>query len=71
MRFSYGRWCLTLPETHLPNAFDLFAFVPYWFLKAAGSACCSARHCLAALTVALTCFASAALAFEEMRQPAA
>jgi hypothetical protein len=44
--------CLTFPETHLPNALDLFAFVPYLALKAAGSGLRSAQHALAALVVA-------------------
>jgi hypothetical protein len=48
----YGPECLTLPETHLPNAFDLFAFVPYLALNAAGSGLRSVQHALAALVVA-------------------
>src|SRR4029450_12549835 len=63
--------CLTLPETHLPNAFDLFAFVPYLVLKAAGSAFRSVQHALAAWFVALTCWAAAALAVCEKQLPKA
>jgi hypothetical protein len=50
----YELECLTFPETHIPNALDLLAFVPYLLLKAAGSALRSVQHALAALTVACT-----------------
>ena len=63
--------CLTLPETHLPNAFDLFAFVPYLALKAAGSAFRSAKHAFAALTVAVCCAWAAACAVCETHLPKA
>jgi hypothetical protein len=48
---SEGYACV-FSETHLPNAFDLFAFVPYVFLKVVGFAFCSARQARAALIVA-------------------
>jgi len=51
---SYELDCLTLPETHFPKAFDLLAFVPYFALKAAGSAFRSVQQALAALMVACT-----------------
>ena len=50
-----GLECFTFPETHLPNALDLFAFVPYLVLKAAGSAFRSAQQALAAFVVAFSC----------------
>ena len=37
-------------ETHFPKAFVLFSFVPYFVLKAAGSAVRSAEHVRAAFT---------------------
>jgi hypothetical protein len=46
-----GHACV-FSETHLPNAFDLFAFVPYVFLKVVRFAFCSARQARAALIVA-------------------
>ena len=51
---GYELECLTLPETHLPNAFDLFVFGPYFAWKAAASAFRSAQHCFEALIVAVT-----------------
>ena len=45
---------MTWLETHLPNALDLLLFVPYFSLKAAGSAFRSVQQVLAALTVACT-----------------
>ena len=38
--------------THLPNAFDLFAFVPYFALNASRPAACSVLQDFAALIVA-------------------
>src|ERR1043166_2541412 len=67
----YEPECLTLPETHLPNAFDLFLFVPYLALKAAGSAWRSVQQSLAAFTVAFTCAEAAALAFCDTQFPKA
>src|SRR6478672_4643625 len=63
--------CLTLPETHLPNALDLFAFVPYLALKAAGSGWRSVQQALAALVVACCCCFAAALAVCETQLPKA
>ena len=62
---------MTLPETHLPNAFDLFGFVPYLALKAAGSALRSVQQAFDALIVACTCCAAAALALPETQFPKA
>ena len=62
---------MTLPETHLPKAFDLLAFVPYLALKAAGSALRSSEQAFAALSVTFTCCAAAALALPETHFPKA
>jgi hypothetical protein len=50
-RWSYGV-VLTLLETHLPNASDLFAPVPYFVAKAAVPAARSVLQDLAAAIVA-------------------
>ena len=50
-RWSYGV-VLTLLETHLPNAFDLLAPVPYFVVKAARPAARSVLQDLAAAIVA-------------------
>src|SRR5262245_35613445 len=61
--------CLTFPETHLPNALDLFAFVPYLALNAAGSGLRSAQQALAALVVACCCAFAAAFSVFDMLLP--
>jgi len=60
---------LAFAETHFPNAFDLFAFVPYFALKAAGSAFCSVLQALAAAIVALWSATSALSDLDETHFP--
>ena len=68
----YGLDCLTLPETHLPNALDLLVFgVPYFSLKAAGSPFRSVQQDFAALIVVSTRAAAAAFAVMETQLPKA
>jgi len=67
----YGPECLTVLDTHLPNALDLFALVPYLALKAAGSAFRSVQQDLAAFTVAACCWAAAAFAVFDTQLPKA
>ena len=62
---------MAFAETHFANAFDFDAFVPYFALKAAGSAARSALHAFAAFSVAWFCACERAFAFCETQRPKA
>ena len=51
-------------ETHLPKAFALLAFVPYFVLKASGFSARSALHFLAAFSHASSASADSSAFFD-------